>query len=382
MGEAKRPGAEVDSSRRQAFVKGEQKMRHLRSLSRVSVLVAVLLTPFCSAPIAEGQSIFGSVRGAVLDQSGLAIPETRVVLHSLDEGTDMSVVSDNDGNFLFENLKPGRYKLTASKNNFTTTVVNQVELTDRQALRLEVKLSVASKVERVEVSGAPDLVNTENGTLSSAELGEELTTLPINSRAVSSSPLANLATNPNVTTDTQGNINVGGSSSAQTGYSVDGISTANVRANGALKDAYPSLEGIQEMNVTAFNNNAEFAQMGDVTFTTKSGTEQLHGSAFEYFQNDTLDSTIYSFSSKAPKTFNTFGGSLGGPVTIPKLWNGSRKKTFFFFDYEGNRKRTSAPELLLVPTQAERNGDLTALYEPRVTSRRLIPIPGRFTPTT
>jgi hypothetical protein len=128
-----------------------------------------------------------------------------------------------------------------------------------------------------------------------------------------------------------------------------------------LQDAYPSQEGIAEMKVTAFNNNAEFAQMGDVTFTTKSGTEQFHGSLFEYFQNDVLDSTIYGFSSKAPKNFNTFGGSLGGPVIIPKLWDGRKRKTFFFADYEGNRKTTSAPEFLLVPTQAERNGNLNAL---------------------
>jgi hypothetical protein len=115
------------------------------------------------------------------------------------------------------------------------------------------------------------------------------------------------------------------------------------------------------MKVTAFDNNAEFAQIGDVTFTTKSGTEQFHGSAFEYFQSNVLDSTIYGFSSKAPKTFNTFGGSLGGPVIIPGLLHGKSSKTFFFADYEGNHKSTSAPEFLLVPTQAERSGNLNAL---------------------
>jgi hypothetical protein len=112
--------------------------------------------------------------------------------------------------------------------------------------------------------------------------------------------------------------------------------------------------------VTAFNNNAEFSQVGDVTFITKSGTNQLHGSLFEYLQNDALDATILNFPAKAPKRFNTFGGSLGGPVTIPKLYNG-KDKTFFFLDYEGNRKRTSVPQQLLVPTQAERNGNLNDL---------------------
>jgi hypothetical protein len=336
-------------------------MRLLQSRSSIGALVMVMLATCWWAPIAKGQSTFGSVRGSVLDQSSLAIAGAHVTLHSLDEGTDQTAVCDSDGNFLFENLKPGHYKLTATMENFATGVVDQIELTARQALRLEVKLAVASKVETVEVSGAAELINTENATLSSAESSVELLELPINSRAVSSSPLAALALSPDVVKDSQGNISVGGATSAQTGFSVDGISTASVRANGALQDAYPSQEGISEMKVTAFNNNAEFAQIGDVTFTTKSGTSQFHGSGFEYFQSDALDSTIYGFTSKAPKTFNTFGGSFGGPVIIPGVWNGKTKKTFFFADYEGNRKTTSAPEFLLVPTQAEVSGNLNAL---------------------
>ena len=332
-------------------------MRLRRSFS-FAVVLAVMTSMLCNLPL-KAQSTFGSVRGATVDQTGSPIAGAQVTLHSLDENTDAVAVADGDGNFLFENLKPGHYKLTAVKDGFANGVVDQIQLASRQALRQEVKLVVASQTQTVEVSGDAQLINTENAVLSSSEDNLALTTLPINSRAVSS-PLGALATNPNVTMDSQGNINVGGSSSAQTGFSADGISTANVRANGALKDAYPSLEGIQEMNVTAFNNNAEFAQMGDVTFTTKSGTNQFHGSAFEYFQSDALDATIYNFASKAPKRFNTFGGSFGGPVYLPKLYNG-QDKTFFFFDYEGNRKTTSAPELLLVPTQAERGGDLTGL---------------------
>jgi hypothetical protein len=81
---------------------------------------------------------------------------------------------------------------------------------------------------------------------------------------------------------------------------------------------------------------------------------------FEYLQNDAMDATIFNFPAKAPKRFNTFGGSFGGPVTIPKLYNG-KDRTFFFLDYEGSRRRTSVPQQLLVPTQAERDGNLSAL---------------------
>jgi hypothetical protein len=149
-------------------------------------------------------------------------------------------------------------------------------------------------------------------------------------------------------------------------FSVDGVSTANVRSNGALQDAYPSQEGIAGVKVTAFNNSAEFSQVGDVTFTTKSGTSTLHGSLFEYLQNNALDAAPYGFSSKAPKHFNTFGGSIGGPVKIPRLYGG--KSTFFFFDYEGNRRRTSTLQQFLVPSDADRTGNLADICGPNITT--------------
>jgi len=324
------------------------------------VAFGLLMLTGCWSAGARAQTTFGSIRGTTLDQSGSSIPQAQVDLHSVDENTDFMATSDDQGNFVFQNVKPGYYSLAATKEGFAKAIVDKVELAPRQDLRVDVKLALASQSQVIEVSAAAELVNTANATLSDSKLNSDITQLPLNSRAVSSSPLAALAVSPDVVKDTQGNIAVAGATSAQTGFSVDGISTANVLKNGALQDAYPSSEGIQEMTVTAFNNNAEFAQIGDVTFTTKSGTDQFHGTLFEYLQNDALDAKIFNFAEKAPKQFNTFGGSLGGPVTIPKLYNG-KDKTFFFFDYEGNRKRTSAPEELLVPTEAERDGNLNAL---------------------
>jgi len=308
----------------------------------------------------RAQSTFGSVRGSTLDQSGAAIPKAAITLHSLDENTNLMVVSDDSGNFAFENLKPGHYTITATKEGFAASAVNRLELAARQTLRLDVALAVAAQAQSVEVTEAATSVNTENATLSDSKINTDLTQLPINSRSVSSSPLAALAVSPSVTRDSQGNMAVGGATAAQVGFSVDGISTANVRLNGSLQDAYPSMENIAEMKVTAFNNNAEFAQIGDVTFVTKSGTNDWHGSAFEYFQDSGMDANVLNFSTKAPRTFNTFGASLGGPVTIPKVYHG-KDKTFFFADYEQNRKSQSYPEQLLVPTAAERNGNLNDL---------------------
>lgn len=323
---------------------------------------AVLFLVYCGAAyIAHAQSTFGSIRGTVTDVTGAIVVDATISAQSLDDNVERKTNSSVSGEYIVENLKPGHYKITAHHDGFRDVVAPAVALDARQELRLPFVLSVAATTTAVEVSAGGEQVNTENATIGDTVLNEDVTQLPMNSRAVSSSPLANLAVSPSVVTDSQGNISVGGATAAQTGFSVDGISTANVRANGALHDAYPSSEGISETKVTAFNNNAEFAQIGDVTFTTKSGTDAWHGSAYDYFQNDVFDSTIYGFSTKAPKNFNTFGGSLGGPIVIPGLWNGRSRKTHFFADYEGNRKTTSAPMLLLVPTQAERNGNLSGL---------------------
>ncbi|HTX77154.1 MAG TPA: carboxypeptidase regulatory-like domain-containing protein, partial [Terracidiphilus sp.] len=324
-------------------------------------VLALALLAVCAAT-AFGQSTFGTILGTVEDNTGAVIPGALITVSSLDENEMRTTTSGSSGEFVFENLKAGHYKVTVHKDGFTDSMVSSAMLESRQELRLPVTLSITAASTTVEVSADAALMNTENGTINHTIPNEDITQLPINSRSVSSSPLAALAVSPEVTRDSQGNIAVGGATAAQTGFSVDGISTANVRYNGSLQDTYPSLESIDEMKVTAFNNNAEFAQMGDVTFTTKSGTNNLHGSVFEYFQNSALDATVLNFPLKAPRTFNTFGGSLGGPVTIPKLYNG-RDKTYFFADYEGNRKTQSDPEELLVPTAAERAGDLSGLVQ-------------------
>jgi hypothetical protein len=328
--------------------------RVLRALPLCVLLLAA------TAGAARAQSTFGSIRGTVSDASGAVIPVASVVVHSLDQNFDRQATTNDAGEFLVENLQPGHYSVSVEHSGFSKAVVPDVQLEARQELRLPVTLSLAAATTTIEVQADAAQVNTENGTVSNTLAEQEVTQLPMNARAVSSSPLASLAISPSVVTDSQGNIAVGGATSSQVGFSVDGISTSNVRSNGALHDAYPSTEGISETKVTAFNNNAEFAQIGDVTFTTKSGANVFHGSAFEYFQNQALDATVFNFNSKAPKNFNTFGGSLGGPVILPGL-HALKNRTFFYADYEGNRKTQSYPEELLVPTADERAGNLTAL---------------------
>jgi hypothetical protein len=334
--------------------------------------VALPLACLLILAAAQAQSTFGSLRGTVQDASGAVIPGAMVGVHSLDENFDRQVITDASGDFVVENLKAGHYKLTVHHEGLSDAVVSSVKLDARQDLRIPITLKIAAASTLIEVSAAPDQINTENGTLSDSIDNLQITELPLNNRATTTSPLGALALSADVQQDSSGNIALSGASSSMVNFSVDGVSTANVRQNGALQDAYPSQEGISAVKVTSFNNGAEFSQVGDVTFTTKSGTDHYHGSLFEYLQNDALDADPYGFNGKAPKHFNTFGGSLGGAVHVPYLFNG-KDRTFFFFDYEGNRRSTSVAQQFLVPTQAERGGDLTALGGPVIPSASINP---------
>jgi FlaG/FlaF family flagellin (archaellin) len=311
------------------------------------------------ARAAGAQSTFGSIVGTAQDQSALAVPGATLTLRSTDENTTQSTVSDSTGGFQFLNLKPGAYELEASLTGFSNLTLRNLRLDARQTLRVSVTFTIAGLSEDVKVSAEAPAINTENGTLSDSKTFVQVTQLPVNYRGSTTSPLAAIDTVPGVHQDGSGNVSIGGGTPAMVQYSVDGISAVNVRANGALGNLNPSSELIREFKVTSYNNDAEFSQVGDVTITTKSGTNTLHGSLFEYLQHSALDAKAYGYESKPPKAFNTFGGSLGGPAELPGVYDG-HSRTFFFSDVESNRRRTATLQQLSVPTAAMRGGDLSA----------------------
>jgi hypothetical protein len=330
--------------------------------------------------VVSAQSIFASVVGTVQDQSALVLPGAVVTLQNVDENTTQTAVADEHGAFQFLNLKAGRYAIVGRLEGFSDFTVSGLQLDARQTLRVPITLALASFGETVKVSAETPAINTENGTLADSKNFQQVTQLPVNYRGATTSPLAAIATVPGVQQDNNGNVSIGGGTPAMVQYSVDGVSAVNVRANGALANLNPSSELIRELKVTSYNNNAEFSQVGDVTIMTKSGTNSYHGSLFEYLQHDALDAKIYGFDLKPSKAFNTFGGSLGGPVRLGRLYDG-HSRTFFFADVEANRRRTSTPKQLSVPTAAMRDGDLsgltsTAIIDPRTSA----PFPGNRIP--
>jgi hypothetical protein len=323
------------------------------------VLLLVVIVTQC----ASSQSTFGNIVGVVKDPGELVVAGAQLRLTSLGDSSSRSAVTDGNGLFQFMNVKPGRYSIVVHSNGFADSKVPELQLDARQTLRIDVALKVASATEVVEVADQAPAINTENATLADTKDFVQMSELPVNYRGATTSPMAALAAVPGAQQDANGNVSVGGGIPSQVQYSVDGASTVNIRQNGALGNMNPSSELISEFKVAQFNNNAEFAQLGDVTLTTKSGAEHFHGSVFEYLQNSVLDATTYGFDTKPHKAFNTFGGSFSGPLRIPGF-SGSNHPTFFFVDYEGNRRRYTTPEQWSVPTSAMRAGDLSGLCPP------------------
>jgi carboxypeptidase family protein len=303
-----------------------------------------------------GQTTFGTILGTITDPSGAVMPNVTLTVINQGENTSREVLSDAQGNYQAENLKAGLYTVTVRATGFREVTTKNIVVAARQIVRADVKLVMGTAAEQVTVVANPELINTESQSISSSFDSNEVLALPANYRgAGSTSPYNLLAFLPGVTGDEDGNISVQGAGINQAEYSIDGISTTNIRASGPQKEMFLSAESIAELKVQGSGGGAEYGNPADITTTSKSGTNVFHGSAFEYFQNAALDATRFTVpqADKPAKSANTFGGSIAGPLL--------GKHTFFFGDYEGMRYRTQIVQQDNVPTEAMRNGDFTGL---------------------
>jgi len=330
----------------------------MRIRGRVVAFVIMLFSLAVHSGVA--QSTFGSIVGAVQDQTGATVQQAIVEVRNQDENHSQQITTGEDGGFIILNLKPGTYELSVQAKGFGKTVISNIHLDARQERRINLQLKVEATGQIVEVSSDSVAIDTENATISSSLSSQQVSELPLNYRGNTTSPLSVIQASPGVQLDNGGKISVGGVMPTSVQYTVDGVSTNNIRHSGPLTNTYPSTESIAEFKVSYVDNNAEFAEVGDVTFSTKSGTNHYHGSAFEYLQNSALDANALNTASKPRKVANTFGVSLGGPMSLPKHL-GSRDSTFFFVDYEGSRLHKESPERFIVPTAAERSGNLNSL---------------------
>ena len=352
------------------FVRPYLQLIRLGTISSLVFVVAI-----AGAPGAGAQSVLGSISGTVRDASGAAIPKAKLVLHRLETNTDRSVIADASGTYTAVNVEEGTYDITASSSGFAANIGKNISLIARQQLRYDVTLGVNANAQTVTVNASDaGVIETDTAQISAALTPRDVLDLPANYRgAGSTSPINVVQTLPGVQPDTASypptpsthpspslRFSIQGGLPSQTETTVDGISAQNQTNNNIQADAFPSAESISDIRVDGVNNNAEYGQPGEITTVTKSGSNRLHGSAYEYLQNQFLDAIPFGSDSanKPHKVANDFGGSVGGPVFIPHLYNG-RDKTFFFGAYEGLRYPQSNVLQAKVPTTLMKQGNFS-----------------------
>jgi Carboxypeptidase regulatory-like domain/TonB dependent receptor len=317
--------------------------------------------------VAVAQSTFGEFVGTVKDQSGGLIAGCTVTVRNAGTSATRSTTTDSVGNYTVVNLEPGVYEITIAMPGFRKDVYSNLQLLARQTVRVDSSLEVGAQEQSVEVSAAKEPpINTEVSNIAETKLGRELVDLPvaIASRALgSTSAITTLTTQAGVEIDNSGNISVAGSKPSMLSMSIDGISTMSPRSTAPIAELFPAFDGIAEIRVSEINNTAEFSGINDITTISKSGANMFHGGVFENHQNSAF-AARNTFSATVPKLImNDFGGFVGGPVVVPKLYSG-KNKMFFFLTYEGLRLPRQTVLTESVPSIALRGGDLSA-YLPK-----------------
>ena len=332
----------------------------VRTLIAASVFILTL--PFAT----YAQSTFGAIVGTVHDASGGAVRSAKVEVLNLEENVKRSATTSADGEYEILNLRPATYKVTVSMAGFQTFVLPEIALISRQTVRADASLQVGQLEQTVTVEGTAGVVATETHTIASSLDTQKVLNLPANFRASgNTSPYNLISTLPGVQSDNGNAFAIQGAIPAQSQASVDGITTQHPRDNGPIRNAFPSAESIAEIKVQGVGNNAEYGGVGDITTISKSGTNLYHGSAFWYHQNRALDATAYGQKRKPQKVANDFGFSLGGPITIPKLYNGANR-SFFFVALEQFKYPLQSTLQDTVPTDALRKGDFSGEANPAI----------------
>ena len=290
-----------------------------------------------------------------------------VAVSATNKGTNAvrSAVTNDAGAYSFPSLAPGTYTLRAEKPGFKTVVRNQIELQVQQAARIDLELQVGQVNESIEVHGDAALLVTDNATVGTVIENKRIVELPLNGRNYLQ--LVSLA--PNVSTGFSGQgqagarqggiragqtISVAGQRTNFNHYTLDGVENTDPNFNTFV--VMPSIDALQEFKVQTGVYPAEFGREAtQINVLTRSGTNQYHGALFEFFRNDKLDATQYAFSalrpSKDPFKWNQYGFTLGGPVRIPKIFNG-KDKLFFMGNYESYRKRGNTTALYSLASAA------------------------------
>ena len=314
----------------------------------------------------------GQITGLVIDPAGAPVPGAAVAVTNVATAVKNQVITNEQGYYTVLFLNPGDYEIRVQKQGFKVAEHPAIKLDVAQIARIDVSLQLGEVAESVTVGAEAPLLVTETAAVGQVIGNKKILDLPLNGRDFTQ--LATLvpgaiSRGTNASLDAPA-ISVNGARNGRTVFMIDGGSVSSQYFD--VASITPSIDAIQEFSVHSNSFSAENGQgMAIIAVALKSGTNQLHGAAFEFFRNQVLDArNFFNRSSERPAVKqNQFGFTLGGPVVLPKIYNG-RDRTFFFGDYEGTRIRRAGQANTLVPTAAMRAGDFSgrpAINDPATT---------------
>ena len=321
-------------------------------------LVGVTCSLFLGVATLLGQGTTGTITGVVTDPSGGVVPGASVSILNERTGVEFHLITNSAGVYSVTSLLPSTYTVKVEAKGFKTHVNHSIELTTDQVLRLDVTVEVGAETQTITVEAVASLVNTEEGRLSALVTSSQIQNMPLNGRNIYDLmqlvPVAINSTGVNLENASAGGsaTNVNGSRLNFNQFQMDGVDNTGLTGG---SDAQPSPDFVSEFRIMTNNFSAEYgAAGGSVTdVSIKTGTNQFHGNAWEYFRNDVLNArNFFSGDKKDPWRQNQFGADLGGPIKKDKL--------YFFGGYEGERFRTNSPQQYLIETPAFRQAVTSA----------------------
>jgi hypothetical protein len=322
----------------------------------ISFVFGVLALYGALQPKLSAQAV-GSIVGVVTDRSHAVVPKAKVTATQTGTNFTRVATTTNDGSYTIPLLPVGSYTLTAEASGLEKSSVD-VSLDVEQRREVDFALSVAGVTTAVNVEDSAPIINTTSGEIGGVIQGRQVANLPLNGRDITNLMLTLPGQTPENNSSFQFEVNTSGNGNrGTTGSSyLDGMDTSDNEL-GAGQFGNFNLDAIAEFRVLQNNYSAEYGRGSGtiVSVVSKTGTNSLHGSAFEFLRNDRLDARNFFAPSLAPFRRNEFGVTVGGPIVVPKVYDG-RNKTFFFFQYGGFRQRLATPVVISVPTAAERQG--------------------------
>src|SRR5882762_205299 len=343
----------------------------MRSRAQVVKFLLFAAVAFCLDSRGYAQLSSATVTGIVRDVTGAVIPQAKVVLRNVGTSVERNTTSNNAGNYLFLNVNPGPYTLETSVTGFKSAHISEFTLAVNQTATLDLVLEVRTLDQSVSVEASTSEVESQTAELGAVVAEKQVVDLPLNGRnftqllslsaGVAPVSVSQNASGPFGVAKTEGSQFVFPAINGQTNRSnffmLDGIDNQGMVSTYVVP---PIIDAIQEFKVNSHNDQAEFGSStgGIINVVSKSGTNSLHGTAWEYVRNDAFDARNTFQSKVTPFKQNQFGFSVGGPVMIPKIYNG-RNRTFFYGAFQQFLFRKPANSFFRVPTEANYNGDLS-----------------------